>query len=213
MAKQETSLKYLQNFLPPNTFEMVMPYFRQHTIFLNLTRERKSVLGDYRNPTKDYPYHQISVNINLNPYSFLITLLHELAHLLTYEHFKNKVSPHGSEWKTQFRHVLIPFIGKGIFPKDVEKALTVYLHNPAASTCSDSNLFRALYRYDEHKPGYKLVDDLEAGDWFESDGRFFEKVAEQRTRSRCMELTTGKMYLFQSIVEVRQIKRDWRRIA
>ncbi len=192
---------------------MVMPYFRQHTIYLNLTRERKSVLGDYRNPTKTYPYHQISVNINLNPYSFLITLLHEIAHLLTYEHFKNKVAPHGGEWKTQFRHVLIPFIGKSIFPKDVEKALITYLHNPAASTCSDMNLFKALYRYDEPKPGYLLVDDLEAGDWFESDGRFFEKVEELRTRSKCMELTTGKMYLFQAIVEVRQIKRDWRRIA
>lgn len=192
---------------------MVMPYFRQHTIYLNLTRERKSVLGDYRNPTKDYPYHQISININLNPYSFLITLLHELAHLLTYEHFKNKVSPHGSEWKTQFRHVLIPFIGKGIFPKDVEKALIAYIHNPAASTCSDINLFKALYRYDEAKPNHLLVDELEVGQWFESDGRFFEKVEELRTRSKCMELTTGKMYLFQDIVEVRQIKRDWRRIA
>ncbi len=192
---------------------MVMPYFRQHTIYLNLTRERKSVLGDYRNPTKDYPYHQISININLNPYSFLITLLHELAHLLTYEHFKNKVSPHGSEWKTQFRHVLIPFIGKGIFPKDVEKALIAYIHNPAASTCSDINLFKALYRYDEAKPNHLLVDELEIGQWFESDGRFFEKVEELRTRSKCMELTTGKMYLFQDIVEVRQIKRDWRRIA
>ncbi|RYE12749.1 MAG: hypothetical protein EOP51_30980, partial [Sphingobacteriales bacterium] len=80
MAKQETSLKFLQNFLPKDTFEMVMPYFRQHNIYLTLTRERKSVLGDYRNPTRDYPYHQVSVNINLNPYSFLITLLHELAH-------------------------------------------------------------------------------------------------------------------------------------
>lgn len=213
MAKQETSLKYLEHFLPQDTFGMVMPYFRQHTIHLNLTRERKSILGDYRNPTRDFPYHQISVNINLNPYSFLITLLHELAHLLTYEHFKNKVSPHGSEWKTQFRHVLIPFIGKSIFPKDVEKALTAYLHNPAASTCSDTKLYKALYRYDEQKPGHKLVDDLEVGQWFESDGRIFEKIEHLRTRCRCQELSTGRMFLFQGIVEVKQVRRDWRQIA
>jgi Uncharacterized protein conserved in bacteria len=192
---------------------MVMPYFRQHRIHLTLTRERKSVLGDYRNPTKDFPYHQVTVNINLNKYNFLITLLHELAHMLTYEHFKNAVSPHGKEWKTQFRHVLIPFIGKQIFPGDIERALKAYINNPAASTCSDTRLYKALYKYDEPKPGYLLVDDLEVGQWFESDGRIFEKLEQLRTRCRCREISTQKMYLFHGIAEVRQVRRDWRQIA
>lgn len=213
MRKKETSLAHLANFLPPQTFEMVMPYFRQHVIHLTLTRERKSVLGDYRNPTREIPYHQVSVNINLNPYNFLITLLHELAHMLTYEHFKNAVAPHGKEWKTQFRHVLIPFLGKKIFPADVERALKAYVNNPAASTCSDTALYKALYRYDEPKPGYLLVDDLEPGQWFECEGRFFEKLEQLRTRCRCRELSTQKVYLFQGIMEVRQVRRDWRQIA
>jgi hypothetical protein len=213
MKKKETSLSHLANFIPPQTFEMVMPYFRQHRIHLTLTRERKTVLGDYRNPTKDFPYHQVTVNINLNKYNFLITLLHELAHMLTYEHFKNAVSPHGKEWKTQFRHVLIPFIGKHIFPADIERALKAYINNPAASTCSDTRLYKALYKYDEPKPGYLLVDDLEVGQWFESDGRIFEKLEQLRTRCRCREISTQKMYLFQGIAEVRQVRRDWRQIA
>jgi len=213
MKKKETSLSHLANFIPPHTFEMVMPYFRQHRIHLTLTRERKSVLGDYRNPTKDFPYHQVTVNINLNKYNFLITLLHELAHMLTYEHFKNAVSPHGKEWKTQFRHVLIPFIGKQIFPGDIERALKAYINNPAASTCSDTRLYKALYKYDEPKPGYLLVDDLEVGQWFESDGRIFEKLEQLRTRCRCREISTQKMYLFHGIAEVRQVRRDWRQIA
>jgi SprT protein len=213
MKKKETSLSHLANFIPAHTFEMVMPYFRQHRIHLTLTRERKSVLGDYRNPTKDIPYHQVTVNINLNKYNFLITLLHELAHMLTYEHFKNSVAPHGTEWKTQFRHVLIPFIGKQIFPADIERALKAYINNPAASTCSDTRLYKALYKYDEPKPGHLLVDDLEVGQWFEADGRIFEKVEQLRTRCRCKEISTQKMYLFQGIVEVRQVRRDWRQIA
>lgn len=213
MKKKETSLSHLANFIPPHTFEMVMPYFRQHRIHLTLTRERKSVLGDYRNPTKDFPYHQVTVNINLNKYNFLITLLHELAHMLTYEHFKNSVSPHGTEWKTQFRHVLIPFIGKQIFPADVERALKAYINNPAASTCSDTRLYKALYKYDERKPGYLLVDDVEVGQWFEADGRIFEKLEQLRTRCRCREISTQKVYLFQGIAEVRQVRRDWRQIA
>ena len=214
MKKQETSIYLLNKFLPEGTFDLIAPFFQNHTIHLTLTHERKSVLGDYRHPTRDVPYHRISINVNLNPYSFLITLLHELAHLLVYVHFKHDAPPHGKEWKTQFRHILIPYIGKVFFPKDVEKALISYLHNPAASTCTDPTLYKALYRYDEQKPGYKLVDDLEVGQWFETDdGRLFEKLEQLRTRCRCKELNTNKIYLFQGIVEVRQIRRDRRRIA
>lgn len=214
MKKQETSIFLLQRFIPKGAFEHVAPYFQSHTIHLTLTHERKSILGDYRHPVKDQPYHRISINVNLNPYSFLITLLHEIAHLETWVHFKNKVSPHGKEWKTQFRHIMIPFLGKGFFPKNVERALLSYLHNPAASTCTDPDLFKALYRYDEQKPGYKLIDDMEPGHWFETeDGRVFEILEHNRTRSRCRDLATGQVYFFSSIIEVRQLRRDKRRIA
>jgi SprT protein len=206
MKKQETSIRVLEQFLPPDTFMLIAPFFQSHTIHLTLTHERKSVLGDYRNPTPDKPFHRISINANLNPYSFLITLLHELAHLLTFVHFKHTVSPHGKEWKTQFRHVLIPFIGKSFFPQDVEKALIAYIHNPAASTCTDPALYKALHHYDERKPGYKLVDELQIGERFAiEDGRIFEKTEALRTRSKCKEVKTGRMYYFQGIVEVRVI--------
>ncbi len=206
--KQETSLNFLEQFVPQGTFEQIAPFFRTHVIHLTLTHERKSVLGDYRNPTPDKPYHRISINATLNKYSFLITLLHELAHLFTYVHFKNAVSPHGKEWKTQFRHILIPFMGKRIFPGDVEKALHAYLHNPAASTCTDAQLYKALYRYDEKKPGFKLIDDLGLNQHFETeDGRIYEKLEQLRTRSRCRDLKTGKVYFFQGIVEVKHIRR------
>jgi len=214
MKKQETSIYLLQRFIPKGAFDLIAPYFQTHTIHLTLTHERKSILGDYRHPVKDNPYHRISINVNLNPYSFLITLLHEVAHLEVWVHFKNKVSPHGKEWKTQFRHIMIPFLGKGFFPKDVERALLQYLHNPAASTCTDPDLFKALYRYDEQKPGYKLIDDMEPGHWFETeDGRAFEILEHARTRSRCRDLENGKVYFFPGIVEVRQLRRDKRRIA
>lgn len=214
MKKQETSIYLLNQFIPPHTFDLVSPYFQDHIVHLTLTRERKSVLGDYRNPTKEEPFHRVTVNANLNPYSFLITLLHELAHMLTYNHFKNTVSPHGKEWKTQFRHVLIPFLGKKIFPSEVEKALIAYIKNPAASTCSDADLYKALRRYDEQKPGHYLVDELSEGHWFETDdGGTYEIVERLRTRSKCRNLSNGKMYLFPGIVEVKYVRRDKRKIA
>ena len=208
MKKQETSLNFLEQFLPQNTFAQIAPFFRTHVVHLTLTHERKSVLGDYRFPTADKPYHRISINATLNKYSFLITLLHELAHMLTHVHFKETVSPHGKEWKTQFRHILIPFMGKRIFPADVEKALHAYLHNPAASTCTDAELYKALYRYDEKKPGFKLIDDLGLNQHFETeDGRVYEKLEQLRTRSRCRDLKTGKVYFFPGIFEVRHVRR------
>lgn len=208
MKKQEKDLRLLAEFLPERSFELVVPFFQTHSVHLTLTHERKSVLGDYRIPTKDYPHHRISINLNLNKYSFLITLLHELAHLLTYVHFKDTVSPHGKEWKTQFRHILIPFMGKRFFPADVESALLSYLHNPSASTCTDARLYKALYRYDEHKPGYKLVDDIQMNGIFEiEDGRRFQKIEQLRTRSKCKDLKTGRMYFFQGIVEVKAVRK------
>ncbi|MES2702063.1 MAG: SprT-like domain-containing protein [Bacteroidota bacterium] len=212
MKKQETSISFLEQFLPHGTFEQIAPFFRSHTIHLTLTHERKSVLGDYRHPYADTKYHRISINATLNPYSFLITLLHELAHLYTFEHFGNRVAPHGKEWKTQFRHILIPFMGKRYFPADVEKALFAYLHNPSASTCTDAQLYKSLYKYDEHKPGFKLVDDLSVNQCFETeDGELYQKLEKLRTRTRCRNLGNGKVYFFQGIVEVRARAR--RRLA
>jgi SprT protein len=209
MKKQETSIAFLQQFLPNGAFEQIAPFFMTHTIHLTLTHDRKSVLGDYRNPVPDTPYHRISINANLNPYSFLITLLHELAHLFTFEHFGFKAPPHGKEWKTQFRHILIPFMGKRFFPSDVEKALLAYLHNPAASTCTDTHLYKSLYKYDDHKPGFKLVDDVGLNQYFETeDGEVYQKLEKLRTRTRCRNLGTGKVYFFQGIVEVRHIRRQ-----
>jgi Zn-dependent peptidase ImmA (M78 family) len=99
MSKEEVPMSRLQDYLPPGTYEPVLDYLRQFKVHLTVARERKSILGDYRHRTH-HSNHRISVNGNLNPYAFLITLLHELAHLLTFEQFGNKVMAHGQEWKT-----------------------------------------------------------------------------------------------------------------
>lgn len=206
MSREERHLSGLAQFLPPDTFELVGHYFREHNIHLTLTRERKSVLGDYRAPMPGQPYHRISVNITLNPYSFLVTLLHELAHLLTFVQHHHTVSPHGKEWKAYFQQTLIPFLGKKIFPPDVEKALMAYLHNPAASTCTDPHLYKALHRYDASRPGWHFMDEIPPGQEFETeDGRRFVKLEKMRTRSRCKELKTGRIYLFPGISSVKVI--------
>ncbi|HEY1113852.1 MAG TPA: SprT-like domain-containing protein [Chitinophagaceae bacterium] len=202
MAKKEAPINHLQHFLPPNTFEAVYRYLQQYQVHLTVARERKSILGDYRHriPGKN---HRISVNGNLNPYAFLITLLHELAHLLTFEQYGNSVASHGREWKAIFGKLLAQFIEHNVFPPDIKKALLNSLHNPAASSCADELLLRTLKKYDEKVSHLKMVEDVPHAALFQThDGKVFRKGEKVRKRFKCVEVKTGKLYLFSPVYEV-----------
>jgi hypothetical protein len=202
MAKQEAPLHQLRDYLPEGSFDAVSQYLLQYKVQLTITRERKSVLGDYRNSHAD-KNHRISVNGNLNQYAFLITLLHELAHLFTYERFGHRVSAHGQEWKNEFSKVLALFLMKKIFPLDIQKALYKTLQNPAASSCSDTSLLRVLHQYDKKTEGILLIETLPVGSVFTiKGGREFKKAEKVRKRFKCVELSTGKIYLFSPVYEV-----------
>lgn len=202
MSKTEHPLQALADYLPGDTFLPVAAYLQQYKVHLTVTRERKSILGDYRNAHAS-GNHRISVNGNLNKWSFLITLLHELAHLLTFEKFGNRVQSHGREWKTLFGQLLAQFIQDKVFPADIEKELVLTLHNPGASSCAEESLMRILRRYDEKNEGKMLVEEIPPNALFKmTDGRIFKKGEKLRKRYRCCETGTGKVYLFSPVYEV-----------
>jgi SprT protein len=202
MPKQEAPLNQLQSYLPAGSYEEVAHYLHHYKVQLTITRERKTILGDYRHSFAD-KNHRISVNGNLNSYSFLITLLHELAHLFTYERFGHRVSAHGAEWKNEYGKILAQFLSKKIFPADIEKVLLKTLKNPAASSCADDSLLRVLRKYDPQKEGTLLVEILPQGTLFKIKGdRIFRKEEKVRKRYRCVEVKTGKVYLFSPVYEV-----------
>lgn len=203
MAKQEAPINALAQYLPPNTYEPVLAYLVQHKVHLTVARERKSILGDYRHRTHAQN-HRISVNGNLNPYSFLITLLHELAHLLTFEQWGNRVQAHGREWKAIFGQLLDQFIRHEVFPADIKAALLRSLHNPAASSCADVELLRVLRGYDPKAEGMMFVEAVGEGVLFQTpDGRVFRKGPRVRKRFKCEEVATKKLYLFSPVYEVK----------
>lgn len=205
MPKKEVPVDYLHHYLPEGTSAAVLSYLHQHKVHLTITRERKSILGDYRHRTH-YQNHRISVNGSLNKFSFLITLLHELAHLLTFEHHANKVAAHGREWKNIYGQLLKQFLEQKIFPADIETELMLSLSNPAASSCAEDGLLRVLKKYDSRNDGYNLLEDLPADAFFRtSDGRIFKKGERLRKRYKCMEVKTGKLYLFSPVYDVFRI--------
>ena len=201
MPKREAPVNYLQKYLPSGTYEPVLHYLNHFKVHLTIARERKSILGDYRHRTH-HDNHRISVNGNLNAYSFLITLLHELAHLLTFEQHSNRVQSHGREWKMIYAQLLDQFLKNKVFPADIEKELLLSLKNPAATSCAEDDLLRVLRRYDKHN-GSPLVEELPPQSLFRTeDGRVFRKGKKLRKRYQCMEVATGRVYLFSPVYEV-----------
>ena len=206
MRKQEAPFIMLEQFLPEGTYRKIAPYFKEYDIHLSITHDRATILGDYRTPTYEYPAHRISINGSLNPYSFLITLLHELAHMLAYIQYKRSIQPHGKEWKAVFAGLLAKYMGRGIFPDNVEQALAQSLNSIKASTCSDPNLYRALKKHDRRQKFIRLVEDIPLNEHFQTlDGRTFQKIEKLRTRFRCREVGTGHLYLFPAIAEVKMV--------
>lgn len=202
MPKSEAPLLQLQSYLPEGSFDEVLQYLQHYKVHLTITRQRQSILGDYRH-AHEGKTHRISVNGNLNQYAFLITLLHELAHLFTYERFGHSVMAHGSEWKNEFSKILAKFLLKKIFPTDIEKALLRTLQNPAASSCGDEKLLRVLHNYDVKAEGVHLVEQVPEGGLFSiKGGRIFKKGEKVRKRYKCVEVKTGKLFLFSPVYEV-----------
>ena len=202
MPKQEAPLTHLNSFLPPGTYRAVEEYLRFYRIHLTVTQHRKSILGDYRHRTH-FKNHRISINGSLNKYAFLITLLHEIAHLLTFEKYGNRVMAHGSEWKTIYGGLLKQFVDNKIFPADIEVELLSSLKNPAASSCAEDDLIRVLRKYDTDRNGFKLVEEIPLNCLFRiDDGKVFKRGEKQRKRFKCEEVRTGKIYLFSPVYEV-----------
>jgi hypothetical protein len=202
MPKREAPLEHLENYLPEGSSAKVFEYLHSYKIHLTITRTRKSVLGDYRHATSE-DHHRISINGSLNKYAFLITLIHELGHLITFQHYGNKVLSHGKEWKLAYRRVLEDFINLKLFPQDILDSLLKSLHDLPASSCSDVHLTRVLKKYDPDKQS-ALVEDLPQGSLFKTaDGRLFKKGRQIRKRIECTEVKTGKIYLFSPVYEVK----------
>lgn len=201
MPKKEVPVNQLEQFLPPGTGEAVLQYLHTYNVHLTIARERKSILGDYRHRTHQQN-HRISVNGNLNPYAFLVTLLHEIAHLLTYEQYGNRVAAHGKEWKAVFGKLLHQFVQHNVFPTDIERELAAALKNPAASSCAEDGLLRVLRNYDVKKENHHLIEEFPPGSLFRiKDGRVFRKGEKLRKRYKCTELPSGKVYLFSPVYE------------
>jgi SprT protein len=195
----------LKKYIPENAVPLISEWISANNIYLCIVSGRSTKHGDYHPPIK-HNYHKITINHDLNKYAFLITLVHEIAHLRVWEKYKNNVKPHGVEWKDTFKDLLKIFTDNNVFPVDLHNAILKYFTNPKASTSSDLNLSRVLRRYD--KPSsLQVLEDIPENSFFRlKNGRTFSKERKLKKRYRCICLDTKRVYLIHPLIEVIPIK-------
>ncbi len=192
-------------YLPSPFVDDVVALFLQNTVRFKIVKGRKTKLGDFRAGLKGEK-HQITINGDLNPYAFLITTLHEFAHLTTFENYGRKVAPHGQEWKNNFRTLLLPIINSKNLPEDIEEALVNSLVNTKASSCTDHQLSRVLHRYDNPKEGIELLERLPNNAAFALNGKQFIKGPLRRKRYICQEINSNRSFLVNALAQVELIQ-------
>ncbi len=208
MAYQKKDIKALENFIPANCFDDIFNYLHQYKIQLSVTPQRKSIHGNYQHNfiTKE---NKISVNGTLNPYAFLVTLIHEIAHCICMNDYGRKVSPHGKEWQAIYAKLLLQFTAKNIFPEDIQHHLQKTIKSPKASSCADPSLEKVLAKYNKnaHTQNIEYVEDLAINDLFATpDNRIFRCLEKRRTRYLCEEVQTKKRYLFPGIYQIQKVQ-------
>lgn len=193
--------KVLLKYIPEQALPLIQLWYSTLNFHLRITKSRKTKFGDFRPAFRGKP-NRISVNGDLNQYHFLITLVHEIAHVACWEKYSSKVNPHGKEWKNIYSEKLKAIMGEVPFPADVKLALEKHLKRPKASSCSDPDLFKVLKNYNPKSDLIFLEEVAEGDDFVFQEDRIFRRGRKRRTRIECLEIKTNKIYLISGHAEV-----------
>lgn len=197
------SFEALDPFLPSNSLSYIESLLKETPLLIRITPPRKTRFGSFVARKKQGRF-TINISGNLNSYAFLITLIHEIAHIKCWELYGNKVNPHGNEWKNIFINLMMPLIKDNMFPQDLNDVLVKHLMNPKSSGSYDSHLVKALRVYDKNNKDFVHVEEIPLGEKFEfQDGRIFVRGEKLRRRYRCEEVGTKRIYLFNPVAEVK----------
>jgi SprT protein len=190
--------------IPELAVDYCTDLWQEHPFSFAITKTRSSCLGNYKYQAGA---HTITINHDLNPYSFLITYIHEVAHQRVFIDFKSKrPMPHGKEWKGHFQYLIAPLLNESIFPSEVLRQLVFHMKNPPASSTRDPKLIKALMAYDlTDKSNISHLEDLLNGQVFHFKNRKFQKIEKRRTRALCLELDSKKKYTIPLMAEVKPI--------
>lgn len=203
--KRDQFIYTLRKYAPIEFVGYLVDCILDAKVRFKIVARRKTKLGDFRlNAFESKPV--ITVNGDLNPYSFLITALHELAHLDTFRAHGHTVEPHGKEWKMFFAKRLKPILESKKLPLPLQEALEKSILKIKASSCSDIQLSRVLKTYDEHQETFLEQLPFQA-EFILKDKRFI-KGELRRTRYLCTEKSSKRIYLIHALAPITPILYD-----
>lgn len=194
----------LDQFVPKPAIIQLMALLDHEHLTIKIKKERKTKHGDYRSLPNGL--HQITINGNLNPYRFLITTLHEIAHFEAFKKYGKQIKPHGQEWKFTFQHLMVPFLNPEIFPSELLPLLAKHFKNPKASSDTDVKLAFALKQFDPPNDKTYIFEVPEGTAFKLYNGKVFRKGNKRTKRYECLELKTGRLYLFNPNAEVKVLE-------
>jgi len=195
----------LRHYIPNQATTYIQELLKHDHLSVLVKKERKTRHGDYKRLPNGK--HQITINANLNEYRFLITLVHEIAHFEAYSRFGRTIKPQGKEWKQTFQHLMLPLLRPEVFPKQLLPLLANHFKNPKASSDTDVQLSLALKQFDETND-LNYVFELLLGQEFKlHNGKIFKRGNKRIKRYECVEIKTGKIYLFNPNAEVEIINK------
>jgi len=191
---EEQVLNTLQIHVPKPAVNYCFHLWKEKPFKLKLTKSRQTKIGDFTS-RKDDAHSRITLNHDLNPFTFLITYIHEVAHLHVFLEFGHRAEPHGEHWKNSFQKLLEPVLTSEIFPDKILAPLAKHIQNPKASSFADTVLTKALRTFDENAHAYIILSDLPEGSTFQLNGRYFKKGILRRTRILCKDVNSKRQYL------------------
>ena len=163
----ERSMKAVAPHMPDGWQAAIHTMLSANPILVRVVRSRKTKHGDHL-VTGSREFSIITVNASGNPWQFVLTLLHEIAHAEVAHHSMHRIAPHGKEWKLAFRQLLQAH--RHLFPPDLVDPVMEYARNPLYSADSHGALGTALRRHDKQdlRP---TVQELALGQRFSLDGK------------------------------------------
>ena len=196
-------IEVLSKYIPGASVATVFELIKQNDVTLKIVNQRVTRHGDYRRTNQGQ--HQITINTSSNKYRFFVTLIHELAHLVAFKKFGRYIKPHGKEWKLIFQQLMLPYINPQVFPSELLPILALHFKNPKASSDTDTALSLALKKFDPENDKNYVFEIPDGGVFRLYNGKLFKRGNKRVKRYECVEISTGKIYLFQPNAEVELI--------
>lgn len=191
------SIQSLEKYLPQNTLQYLKMWFSDYYIHIKITRNRNSKLGDYRK-LPDHS-HEITINSTLTPQLFFFVLTHELAHLIAFEKYGRRISPHGNEWKETFRNMLLESLE--VYDEALKDIIVKFSKSPKANFMASPDLVK-YFHIETQDDTLQFIEELQKGDFFIYRNEKYLLEGLIKKNYLCKNLATGRKYSFKPLARI-----------